>query len=305
MPIPHRLRTLLLALVALGMSAPQLTAQTARASRTVPEVLFRLDDVGVNHAVNTAVAKVAATGLPFSVSVMFACPWYQEAVEILKQHPHVTVGVHLVLTSEWRGYRWGPVLGKAGVPSLVDRAGYFPQSSEEFLARKVNLREVERELNAQMDRAMASGLTITYVDAHMGAAEATPALRGVLERVARKYRVGISTYFGERYKSMWDVPVKSKTSDLLAHLDTLKAGVTSLVEVHVAERTPESEVLFDMNASEQNAPDQGVVNHRKAELDMMLAPELATLARSGKVKLVTYRDLMARAGGRSGMRRPQ
>ena len=72
---------------------------------------------------NLAVAKVAATGMPFSVSVLFACPWYQEAVEILKQHPQVTVGVHLALNSEWRNYRWGPVLGKGGVPSLVDSVG--------------------------------------------------------------------------------------------------------------------------------------------------------------------------------------
>ena len=53
--------------------------------------------------------------MPISVSVLFVCPWYQEAVDILKKYPNVTVGVHLALNSEWRGYRWGPVLGKAGV----------------------------------------------------------------------------------------------------------------------------------------------------------------------------------------------
>src|SRR5215208_2715335 len=65
--------------------ASSLDAQAARA----PEVLLRLDDVGMNHSVNTAIARVAKTGLPFSVSVMFACPWYQEAAEILKKYPHV------------------------------------------------------------------------------------------------------------------------------------------------------------------------------------------------------------------------
>ena len=52
-----------------------------------PEVLLRLDDIGMNHSVNLAVEKVAATGMPFSVSLLFACPWYQEAVEILKKYP--------------------------------------------------------------------------------------------------------------------------------------------------------------------------------------------------------------------------
>jgi chitin disaccharide deacetylase len=267
------------------------------------EVLLRLDDIGMNHSVNLAVAKVAATGMPFSVSMLFACPWYQEAVEILKKYPQVTVGVHLALNSEWRGYRWGPVLGKAGVPSLVDSVGYFLSSGDAFLASKYDLGEVERELSAQVERALASGLKITYVDPHMGTALATPQLREVTERVAKKYGLGISPYFGEAYFSLWGVPVGLKKDSLLARLANPARDSVNLIEVHVAERTPEMEVIFDMNAPEQNAPGAGVVDHRKAELEAMLSPELAELVRSGKIRLVTYQQLVARTG-LAGMRPP-
>src|SRR3954471_2860279 len=202
-----------------------------------PEVLLRLDDIGMNHSVNLAMEKVAATGMPFSVSVLFACPWYQEAVEILKKNPQITVGVHLALNSEWRGYRWGPVLGKGGVPSLVDSAGSFQRSGEASLASHYDLGEVERELSAQVDRALASGLKISYVDAHMGTAWANPQLREVMERVARKYGLGISTYFGEDYFTLWGEPVAAKKSVLLGHLANAKRDAVNLVEVHVAERT--------------------------------------------------------------------
>ncbi|MDP1861509.1 MAG: ChbG/HpnK family deacetylase [Gemmatimonadaceae bacterium] len=192
------------------LAAIAAAGRTLNAQRTgTPEVLLRLDDVGMNHSVNVAIEKVAATGMPFSVSLLFACPWYQEAVEILKKHPQVTVGVHLALNSEWRNYRWGPVLGKGGVPSLVDSVGYFLPSSEAFLASKYDLDEVERELSAQLERALASGLRFTYVDAHMGMAEATPQLREVEERVATKYGPAISTYFAESYFTLWGVPVAS------------------------------------------------------------------------------------------------
>src|SRR5687768_9148013 len=202
-----------------------------------PQVLFRLDDVGMNHSVNTAIKQVAATGMPFSVSVLFACPWYQEAVEILKKNPHVTVGVHLALNSEWRNYRWGPVLGKGGVPSLVDSDGYFLPSNDGFLASKYDLGEVERELSAQVERAIASGLKITYVDAHMGTAMATPQLREIVERLAARYGLGISPYYGESYFSLWGVPVRSKKDSLLARLANPARDSVNLVEVHVAERT--------------------------------------------------------------------
>jgi predicted glycoside hydrolase/deacetylase ChbG (UPF0249 family) len=189
----------------------------------------------------------------------------------------------------------------------VDSAGYFLPSRAEFLARKVDMGEVERELSAQMDRAMASGLKITTADAHMGTASATPELREVLERVAKKYRVGISTYFGESYFTMWGVPVATKKAEFLAHLSRAKPGVTNLVEVHVAERSPEMEVIFDQNAPSQNGTDGKplVVAHRQAELDMLLAPEFTQMVRAGKVRLITYEQLIARSGGVSAMKRPQ
>src|SRR4051812_36850173 len=104
------------------------------ANAAPPEVLLRLDDVGMNHSVNAAVERVAATGMPFSVSLMAVGPKFDEAVAILKRHPQIAVGVHLALNSEWRGYRWGPVLGSAAVPSLVGADGYFLPSVDAFLA---------------------------------------------------------------------------------------------------------------------------------------------------------------------------
>jgi len=295
----HRICSAVTLFIAIAPPAYTLHAQRADA----PEVLLRLDDIGMNHSVNLAVEKVAATGMPFSVSLLFACPWYQEAVEILKKYPQVAVGVHLALNSEWRNYRWGPVLGKGGVPSLVDSDGYFLPSTGAFLASKYDLGEVERELSAQVERALRSGLKITYVDAHMGMAEGTPQLREVEERVAKKYGLAISTYFGESYYSLWGVAVAEKKSTLLAHLTNARRDSVNLIEVHVAERTPEMEVIFDMNAASQNAPGGGVVDHRKAELETMLSPELAAMVRSGKIRLVTYQQLVARTGV-GGMRRP-
>src|SRR3954467_9993223 len=125
--------------LAFGVIAATHTVSAQRA--TAPEVLLRLDDIGMNHSVDMAIEKVAATGMPFSVSVLFACPWYQEAVEILRKNPQIAVGVHLALNSEWRGYRWGPVLGKGGVPSLVDSVGYLQSSGEAFLASHYDLGE--------------------------------------------------------------------------------------------------------------------------------------------------------------------
>lgn len=44
---------------------------------------------------------------------------------IRKRHPNVAVGIQPTLNSEWNNNRWGPVLGRSVVPSLVDVDGYF------------------------------------------------------------------------------------------------------------------------------------------------------------------------------------
>src|SRR5436305_9582570 len=137
----------------------------------------------MSHSVNMALERIIATGLPISESVMFPTPWYQETVDILKRHPEVAVGVHLTLNSEWKNYRWGPVLGRTAVPTLVDADGYFFPPSEALHQHHPDIREVEQELRAQIERAMHSGLKIDYVDYHMGTATRYPEFRELAERL--------------------------------------------------------------------------------------------------------------------------
>lgn len=298
-------RTLLASAVLCAPWVPGIAVGQAAPRPQPPALLVRVDDIGMNHSVNMALEQVAAMQVPLSASVMFACPWYQEAVEILRRNPQISVGVHLTLNSEWKGYRWGPVLGKEAVPTLVDSVGYLLPSTAAFLEHRYDLGEVERELSAQVERALRSGLHVDYVDYHMGTAVATPALRAVVERVAEKYGLGISRYFGEQYHTMFDTPVTEKRRAFAAHLASLTPGSLNLVVVHVAEATPEMRALVDMNNAAQNtaAGKPMVARHRQAELEMLRSPEFAQLRGSGRVALVSYRDVIARRG-RTPMRRP-
>src|SRR6184192_4487141 len=190
------------------------------------------------------------TGLPLSVSVMFACPWYQETVEILKRHPEVAVGIHLTLNSEWKNYRWGPVSGAAAVPTLVDSNGYFFQSAEALHKNNPDAREIEKELRAQIERALRSGLKIDYVDYHMGTAVHYPEFREVTERLAREVALGMSEYFGESIDApqYWAAPQK-KVDSLVALIDRLRPGV-NVVITHVGIDDPELGALLDMNTDQ-------------------------------------------------------
>jgi hypothetical protein len=258
-----------------------------------PVLMIRCDDLGMCHAVNLAAKKLIETGLPFSASVMFVCPWYQEAVDILKNHPEISVGVHLTLNAEWKNYRWGPILGKGGAPSLVDSCGYFFPSRAKFFAKNPKTEEVEQELRAQIERAIQSGLRIDYVDYHMGTAVDTPELRALVERLAEEYRLGISRYFGEAdMNSIYSVPVANKTDSLAAIIKRLEPRTKHLAVFHIGMETPEMNALVDLN---QFGLAQ-MSEHRQAELNALCSRKFRNALKSKNIRLVTYREIIAEAG---------
>jgi predicted glycoside hydrolase/deacetylase ChbG (UPF0249 family) len=277
----------------------ELRAQSSPGEPT-PIVLIRCDDIGMCHAVNMAVKKVFETGIPVSASVMFACPWYQEAIELIKNYPHVSVGIHLTLNADWKNYRWGPVSGRSAVPSLVDSLGYFFPSRASFFANHPKMEEIEMELQAQIERALHSGLHIDYVDYHMGTVVDRPELRVLLESLAREYGLAISRYFGEvDVEGVYQAPIASKLDTLQAHTNLIGNGPIHLMVFHVGLQSPEMDALEDLNTF---GP-RDMSKHRQSELNALISPQFRDLLEKKHARITTYHELV-RDRGLGAMKRP-
>ncbi len=292
-------RTLLL-LTVLNISF--LFGQTPAASGTKERIpiLIRCDDWGMSHSVNMAAKQVLQKGFPVSASIMFACPWYQEAVEIVKAYPHVSVGVHLTLNAEWKNYRWGPVAGRSAVPSLVDSLGFFFPSRSTLFGNNPTLTEIETELRAQVERAVRSGVRIDYLDYHMGAAVQTAETRAIVEKLAAEYGLAVSRYFDEvDVESGYSVQVENKLDTLLVRTKALKAGGTKLFVIHIGLDDAELQAMEDLNVF---GP-KDMSKNRQSELNSLLSPKFQKLIHSEKYRLVNYKTLIDEKGLES-MKRP-
>lgn len=280
----------LLLLIAL---VPSLINLSLLAQEKPIEFMIRADDSGMSHSTNTALEELAATGIPFSTSVMFSCPWYQETVQILKSNPHISVGIHLTLNAEWKNYRWSPVAGASNVPTLVDSLGFFTPSRAALRALNPSLDEIEIELRAQIERALSSGIRIDYVDYHMGAAVESTERRAIVEKLAKEYGLAISRYFGEvDVESMYSKPIDQKKDHLIDLLPTLQNSQINLLVAHIIHDNAESEALKDMNPSGPAF----MSKHRQAELDALKSADFKKTLEENNIKLLTYKDLIDRFG---------
>jgi chitin disaccharide deacetylase len=130
-------------------------------------LILHVDDAGMSHDSDEGVEMATGQGVATSTSVMMPCPWVPEMVQYIKNHPNLDAGLHLTLTSEWKNYRWGPLAGKTNVPGLVDKQGsFYPSVAAVYFSATPE--EVDKEIRAQFDRALAMGFKPTHLDSHMG-----------------------------------------------------------------------------------------------------------------------------------------
>jgi predicted glycoside hydrolase/deacetylase ChbG (UPF0249 family) len=253
-------------------------------------LISRCDDFGCCHAANLAIEKCHKEGILTCTSIMVCCPWFEEAADIARRNPDLQVGVHTTLTAEWHLYRWGPVLPVPQVPSLVNDRGYFHPRTQEFLDGNPRPAEVEAELRAQIDRALAYDLDIAYVDYHMRTARATPELEEILLRLAAEHRVPVSRCVGDLNTPRVEATNPEEQIRATAQmLSSLPPGLWLQV-THPGLDVPEMQAMRPAWEPDGDS----IAKARAADTATLTSAEVAAAIRENRIELVGYRDLRDR-----------
>ena len=259
------------------------------------------DDFGMNHATNEGTIKALKSGGITSTTVMVPCPWFLEAAEFARKNSRANVGVHTTLTSEWGKYKWGPVLGWKAVPGLCDPQGYF-WDDVPLVYLSANLEEVEKEVRAQVDKALQAGIDVTHIDSHMGTMQYMPAYHELYIRVAKDYNLpcrmaghDLMDRFGGGYLIemadrmgvlhpdvlyMDDPPsIEATESFWKERISQLQPGKVSEIYIHCAVESPEIRATT------------GSAARRIADTDFFSNPETRKWILGQGVELISYREL--------------
>ena len=263
-------------------------------SLSAQRLIIRGDDIGGSHASNVGVIETYLNGIERTAEVMVVGPWFPEAVEMLRQHEGLDVGVHIVLTSEWDGYKWRPL---TECPTLCDEYGYFlrgtfpskdyPEGSMVERAANISLAEVEAEMRGQIELALRLIPRVSHLTSHMGCTRVTPEIAALAQRLAEEY--GLPLMDGsELYEYLpygMGEPLQEREERFLAALATMQPGKTYMHLDHPAIDSPELRATGHIGY-------ENVAEDRQGVIDLWTSPRVLAYIADHNIELVSFGELL-------------
>ncbi len=300
-----------LALSGLAAFAMGATPAHAQDSRSLVErlgfapdakvLIINADDFGMNQAGTEATMDGLKSGVMTSATIMVPCSWFPAVVKFAKAHPQANLGVHTTLTSEWGSYRWGPVIGQTAAPSLVDDLGYFYPDVRQVYAH-AKLDEVDKEVRAQIDRAIKAGIDVTHIDSHMGTLQYDAKYHQLYLKIAKDYNLPCRLAGRDLMKANGAEAILDMARDMgvlgpehlfmggankpeetesywTGILKQVRPGLVSEIYIHPGQPTPEMKATTSSWAK------------RTAEAEFFSKPSTMQLIKDLGIELISYREL--------------
>jgi predicted glycoside hydrolase/deacetylase ChbG (UPF0249 family) len=228
---------------------------------------------------------------------MVPCRGFDEIADYSKKHPQDDLGIHLTISSEWKSYKWHPVLPLNEVPSLVDSDGYFLDSKKK-VSENANADEAEKEFRAQIDLALEAGIKLTHIDSHMFSAFANNAIIEKFISLGKEYKLPVLLSYDMLHKypdrknciivdSLYYAEPKDYNKGLSKYysriLNSLKPGLNCIL-IHVAYNDSEMVQLTDNQIYYGSA-------WRQSDFDYFTGDECRKLIRQNNIQLITWREI--------------
>lgn len=271
-------------------------------------LILHADDLGVSHSQNTGSIQALEKGPVNSASIMVPCPWFAEIAAYVREHPEMDFGLHLTLNNEWPFYKWGPVLPYSEVPGLVTPRGFLT-ANWNTLKERASGEEVERELRAQIERALDLGISVTHLDSHMFSVFVKPEYLAAYKKLGKEF--GLPVLLSPNLIRMqgMDPDELLEAGDLvadhvyMAYGNRNEGGLPQFYRETLRGLKPGLNVLLlhpavdnaEMRAVTADQNDFGAA-WRQADLDFFTSGECEKILEEEGIILITWREIGGKLG---------
>lgn len=157
------------------------------------KLIVTADDVGLHRGMTEGAIRAHREGIVTACSIVANGAAFDDAVDRLRDVPLLEVGAHLTLVEE-------RPLTAMTFPSK------WPMFVPLYLARRISIDAIERELRAQIEKILRTGLPITHVNGHQHL-HVLPRLFALVTRLAREYAIGYVRTVDDRGSSSRRLPM--------------------------------------------------------------------------------------------------
>lgn len=145
------------------------------------------DDFGSRPGANAAIVAAFGEGVLTSASLLVTGAAIDEAVELARNRPQLSTGLHLALCDA------EPASPPHAIPDLVDGSDRFParpgpSGISHWIWSRRRGPQLEREIRAQIERYLETGLPLDHVDGHHHL-HMHPVIFDILQRCLSEYKV--------------------------------------------------------------------------------------------------------------------
>ena len=289
-------------------------------------LIVNADDFGFTAGVNRAIVEAHTRGIVTSSTLMANGRAFEDAVDLAKTVPRLSVGCHIVLIDGQ------PVLDAKLLPSLTaphSTSARFRDGLKAFAAHafvgRLNSDEIEAEASAQIRKLQAAGIVVSHFDTHKHT-HLFPAVLRPLLRAARACGVrAVRNPFGPSKPlksgellarpSLWTRYIEVKVLRSLAGKfraaaaregmatpdGTLGVEVTGALDEKlfraIAAVIPEGTWEFvchpGYNDNDLKSAKTRLRESRETELRVLTMPEARELLAAQGIVLASYRDLIS------------
>ncbi len=157
------------------------------------KVIINADDFGLSKSINKGIIECYKRGILTSASLIVNAPGFEDAIDLIKRNLGLSTGIHINV-----------IRGKAVLPA--DKVKYISQNGlflgNMFRILKISylhkrqLKELEMEFRAQIERALDSGINITHIDSEKHIHMIGPIFE-IISRIAIEYGIPRIRYVKE------------------------------------------------------------------------------------------------------------
>lgn len=125
------------------------------------KLLVNGDDFGLTMGVSKGIIESIKNGIMGDTTAMANIEYFNDSIELAKENGINEMGIHLTMTCG------KSILPKSEVSTIVDENGYFLKKPVlEKRIDKIDISQVEKEMRAQINKFLESGMKLNHIDSH-------------------------------------------------------------------------------------------------------------------------------------------